>query len=619
MGSALEVRTEDIFKDRLVKAGYNIEGGVRVDRQACTDPVIDDLFSHASKTEGSDRKGYPDFIVTGIDNNSTVMVVECKASLSDMKLAINQAIHYASYVVQSGRNCIVIGACGTTEQEFKTACAIVRKDGSVIKESTVKQFEENVIYTWDKYQWFIEGHYDDEKKMIASMAEVADVINHILYEAGDLPTWRRMLTVSACILALRDRVFRNSFTEYSANDVLEGVLTATERTLRNYGIPHEKVTLMMGNFGQLRQSDTLNNGVYTEAGYSNPLTQILSHLHQSKLHDVFEGNASSSFDVMGKFYNEFITHGRGGADAKTGFVLTPQHICELFADLAGVDEKSKIVDMCFGTGGFLVAALKKALDSCKDDADKMEYVRNNNIYGIELDGDRYTYGCVNMILRGDGKSHMIQGDCFRKESVDYIKSGHCNVGFMNPPYALGKSGGHTELEFIENLLDCLEPNGTGIVIVPSSCATMKSGVYEEVKSRILQKHTLEAVLSMPDQLFYPAASAVTCVMIFTAHKPHNSERKTWFAKCKDDGFVIDRVSKGRADINERWQEIKKKWVNAYIDRDVIDGFSVKHSVTAKDEWSAEAWMKTDYSGITEDSFKKVVKEFCLFQLSQVEV
>lgn len=27
MSSALEVRTEDIFKDRLIKAGYTLEGG----------------------------------------------------------------------------------------------------------------------------------------------------------------------------------------------------------------------------------------------------------------------------------------------------------------------------------------------------------------------------------------------------------------------------------------------------------------------------------------------------------------------------------------------------------------------------------------------------------------
>ncbi|MBQ8509365.1 MAG: hypothetical protein IJ493_05585 [Clostridia bacterium] len=108
-------------------------------------------------------------------------------------------------------------------------------------------------------------------------------------------------------------------------------------------------------------------------------------------------------------------------------------------------------------------------------------------------------------------------------------------------------------------------------------------------------------------------------MVFTAHKPHNSDRKTWFASCKDDGLVIDRKSKGRADINGKWADIKKQWVDAFIDRDVIKGFSLKQSVTAKDEWSYEAYAKTDFDGITEESFKKVIKDYALFLLGQAEI
>ncbi len=108
-------------------------------------------------------------------------------------------------------------------------------------------------------------------------------------------------------------------------------------------------------------------------------------------------------------------------------------------------------------------------------------------------------------------------------------------------------------------------------------------------------------------------------MTVEEQKPHDSNRKTWFASCKDDGLVIDRKSKGRADINGKWADIKKQWVNAFIDRDVIKGFSIKQSVTAKDEWSYEAYAKTDFDGITEESFKKVIKDYALFLLSQAEI
>ena len=271
--------------------------------------------------------------------------------------------------------------------------------------------------------------------------------------------------------------------------------------------------------------------------------------------------------------------------------------------------------MCFGTGGFLVAAMQKEIIAARGDKEKIQNIKNNNICGVELDGDRFTYGCVNMILRGDGQSNMARGDCFNEQMQQDMINKHCTVGFINPPYALKTN----ELKFVENMLDCLEIGGRGIAIIPSSCCGNKNSDYKTTRERILSKHTLEAVLSMPDQLFYPSAGVVTCVMIFTAHKPHNSERKTWFASCKDDGLVIDRKSKGRADINGKWTDIKKQWVDAFIDRDVIDGFSLKHSVTADNEWSYEAYAKTDFSGITEESFKKVIKEYALFLLGQTEI
>lgn len=48
----------------------------------------------------------------------------------------------------------------------------------------------------------------------------------------------------------------------------------------------------------------------------------------------------------------------------------------------------------------------------------------------------------------------------------------------------------------------------------------------------MSSHTLEAVMSMPTELFYPVGT-VTCIMVWTAHKPHaESDKKTWFGYWK---------------------------------------------------------------------------------------
>lgn len=542
------------------------------------------------------------------------MIAECKADNVDHNKACGEAIEYAKNLVHN-YDIIVVGVSGTTKESLKVETAVWKKDGSVVYKKNNDRYDFNRILTLEEYDKIIGYTERKELALKESLNEIKNSINWILYESGNLNSDKRMLILSACLLGLRDSAFRSAYYTYETEDILEALLSAVDRALKKYGIPKEKRDTMNSNFKTLEQLDVLINGTVSSDGNSlDPIKSILNQLHRCSIHSVFEEN-NLSLDVMGEFYNEFITHGNDLGNAKTGFVLTPRHICELFADLGELDETTKILDMCFGTGGFLVAGMQKEIALAKNDSVKINNIKFNNICGVELDGDRFTYGCVNMILRGDGQSNMLRGDCFDKNIKEEIKNKHCKVGFINPPYALKIP----ELAFVENMLDCLEVGGRGIAIIPSSCTTNKNGEYKTIRERILSKHTLEAVLSMPDQLFYPSASTVTCIMIFTSGKPHNSSRKTWFASCKDDGLVIDRRSKGRADINKKWQDIKEKWVNAFIDRDVIDGFSLKQSVTAENEWSYEAYAKTDFSGITEDSFKKVIKEYALFVLSQADI
>lgn len=220
----------------------------------------------------------------------------------------------------------------------------------------------------------------------------------------------------------------------------------------------------------------------------------------------------------------------------------------------------------------------------------------------------FALAASNMILRGDGKANLYQGSCFDDAiSKAVIKHG-CNVGMINPPYSQSDSDLH-ELRFIKHMLDCLAIGGTGIAIVPMGCALSANSLRGE----ILKEHTLEAVMSMSDQLFYPVGT-VTCIMIFTAHKPHALEnRKTWFGYWKADGFVKTK-HKGRVDINETWTEIRDRWVDAFRNREVHPGESVLQKVTAEDEWCAEAYMETDYSKITQETFENAVRDYAIFRV-----
>ena len=131
----------------------------------------------------------------------------------------------------------------------------------------------------------------------------------------------------------------------------------------------------------------------------------------------------------------------------------------------------------------------------------------------------------------------------------------------------------------------------------------------------MEQHTLEATLSMPNELFFNSnVGVVSCIMVFTAKRPHPKNKKTFFGYFKDDGFVKRKIE-GRTDLYGRWEPIKENWIRAYMNKENIAGLSVNEIVGAKDEWCTEAYMETDYSPLSREDFERTVKEFVAFKIS----
>ena len=183
----------------------------------------------------------------------------------------------------------------------------------------------------------------------------------------------------------------------------------------------------------------------------------------------------------------------------------------------------------------------------------------------------FSLAASNMILRGDGKANFYQGSCFDPAITAAISTAsdrhpRPNVGLMNPPYSQKGVGLH-QLDFIDHLLDCLAPGSLGVAIVPMGCAI---DTKHPKRVEILAKHTLVAVMSMPDELFYPVGT-VTCIMVFRAHQPHAfAPQPTWFGYWKRDGFIKTK-DRGRIDLNHEWPAKRDEWLDAFNNRRVAPG------------------------------------------------
>jgi len=176
--------------------------------------------------------------------------------------------------------------------------------------------------------------------------------------------------------------------------------------------------------------------------------------------------------------------------------------------------------------------MKRMFQLAGNDENKKQNIKDKQLVGVELRPSMFTYACSNMMMRGDGKSNIYCGDCFAFANM--VANNHKpTVAFLNPPYDVGVA---RQMQFIEHALEMVSAqNGTVVAIVQMSCGIKNEKELIAVKKRILDKHHLKAVLSMPDELFNPSASVVTCIMVFEANKKHEG-RKTWFGYFKDDSI-----------------------------------------------------------------------------------
>ena len=106
-------------------------------------------------------------------------------------------------------------------------------------------------------------------------------------------------------------------------------------------------------------------------------------------------------------------------------------------------------------------------------------------------------------------------------------------------------------------------------------------------------------------------------MVFKTGIKHETSGKTFFGYYKDDGFK-KRKNLGRVEQfdnmtgESKWEKIEEKWIELYFNRTSIDGLSVTKKVTGEDEWLCEAYMKTDYTQLTDDDFQTTINDYLSF-------
>jgi type I restriction enzyme M protein len=583
---------------------------------------IQEILSNASKSEKG-NKGSPDLIYLNEDKKLLILI-ENKDKINDHKSAkSNKPQHYAVDGIKHYLKFFLKDNIETKKETVQKYLENFRILGMafsgnihdennhlittfIIQDDTIKDISIAEFLNENDYISLFENL--DLELISNNISKSSSEINRIL---RNIDSQKRPVLLSALMVCLYEKdnfgnVFKNSYHNYNTINIIRNIPTTINDILINEDINKSKIDILLNELAFIKTDKDLND--------TDILKDILIELENNVI-PLF--NKQTSYDIIGKFYEEFLRYA-GIANVKKGIVLTPNHITKLFTELIDIRTNDIIFDSCCGTGAFLIAGMNQLIETIQNSklANKQVKIKNikqNQLLGFEKSNTMYSLAISNMLFRGDGKSKIFNIDFFSDEADKILTEINPTIGFINPPYG-GKDNKANptkkEIQFLEKMLDNI--SRFGVIIAPLSTYFKD----EIIRNRILSKHTLKYVINMPNELFAPNASTHTAIAVFETNLPHDSKEVLLY-DLNDDGFVLSK-NKGRTDVYNKWTNIEKDFLKT-IQNPIRNNDKIKlvyKSIDENDEWILQAHMKTNYSEINKHNFILSLKKHLIFVIKQ---
>ncbi|EJG07976.1 N-6 DNA methylase [Methanofollis liminatans DSM 4140] len=261
---------------------------------------------------------------------------------------------------------------------------------------------------------------------------------------------------------------------------------------------------------------------------------------------------------MGYIFEELIRIGSEQSNEEAGEHFTPREVIKLIVNLLLSPEKDlarshvvkTIFDPACGTGGMLSVA-EQYIHELNNEAKPL-------LYGQDLNDEAWAICKSDMLIKGEEADNIRLGDSFAKDSFSYSDSGEkITFDYMlaNPPFGvewktqqafitkeyetLGYNGrfgaglpriNDGSLLFLQHMISKMCPpekggSRIGIVFNGSPLFTGDAGSGEsEIRRWIIENDWLEAVVALPDQLFYNTGIS-TYIWVLTNRKAEERKGK----------------------------------------------------------------------------------------------
>ena len=299
---------------------------------------------------------------------------------------------------------------------------------------------------------------------------------------------------------------------------------------------------------------------------SNLLYLVVSKFAQIDLHPQVVPNIE-----MGYLYEELVRKFSELSNETAGEHFTPREVIRLMVNLLFIEDADlltkpgiakTLLDPACGTGGMLSVA-EDRLRELNPDA-------RLHVYGQELNAETYAICRSDMMLKGQDATNIVYGNSFTEDGhpglkVDYL--------LANPPFGVewkkvadtirdeaeakgfaGRFGAGLprindgSFLFLQHMISKMKPveqGGSRLAIVFNGSPLFTGGAgsgESEIRRWIIENDWLEAVVALPDQLFYNTGIS-TYFWVVTNRKHRDRRGKVQLVDARDL-FVKMRKSLG---------------------------------------------------------------------------
>jgi len=256
------------------------------------------------------------------------------------------------------------------------------------------------------------------------------------------------------------------------------------------------------------------------------------------------GSIAKEKDVLGRVYEYFLGKFAANEGKSGGEFYTPRSIVKLMVDMIE-PYKGYVYDPACGSGGMFVQSLK-FLEEHSGNAFDI------SVYGQESNPTTWKLAKMNLAIRGiENNLGSKNADTFHEDLHPSLKADYI---LANPPFNQSDWGqpllvndprwkygtppaGNANYGWIEHMIDKLSQNGKAAVVLANGSLSSNTSNEGEIRKNILEADLVDAIVALPDKLFYTTGIPV-CIWFFNRNKKNKGE--TLFIDARKLGTMVSR-------------------------------------------------------------------------------